>query len=364
MSTRASSESATTNTTTTDLLIVGGGPAGLSAAIMFSRLNRPCVVYDSGLYRNEGVAHSHTIAGYENAPPADVRSKIRADLQEYYGHSAEYRKGKIVEVKRVEGENRFEAKDEEGRSINARKVVLATGLKDHLSEIPGLAEQWGKRAIHCIFCHGTETREQPFAFLVTEKNKAFNPMMISSIFKLWRPLNHTKSYIFTHGLDVEDPAGQGRKDAGLEKDYDLVRSLGYEIITSPVESVYENTDKTALDIKFTSHPPITIPYMLVFPEKMTPSAHSPWLAGLFSEPLGPMGTIPFPPAPPVSEGEAQAKGMPRMGDDPKTSVKGLFWAGNSGSAVANVAMSVAQGQMAAAMAGDELGEEDINKLRH
>ncbi|WVF70879.1 hypothetical protein IAT40_005673 [Kwoniella sp. CBS 6097] len=360
MSTQASS---TSSSTTTDLLIVGGGPAGLSAAIMFSRLNRPCIVYDSGLYRNEGVAHSHTIAGYENAPPANVRSKIRQDLQEYYGHTAEYRKGKIVDVKRIEEENRFEAKDEEGRSISARKVVLATGLKDTLPDIPGLAEQWGKRAIHCIFCHGTETREQPFAFLYTEGNKAFNPMLVSSMLKLWRPLKHTKSYILTHGLDVKDPAGQGRKDAGLVKEYDLVKALGYEIITSPIESVLENDKKTALDIKFTSHPPITIPYLLIFPEKMAPPPHSSWLEGLFAHPLSPMGTIPFKPEPPLTDGKAQAKGMPRMGDDPRTEIKGLFWAGNSGSAAANVTISVAQGQVAGSMAGDELGEEDINKLR-
>ncbi|WVQ97245.1 hypothetical protein IAU59_004356 [Kwoniella sp. CBS 9459] len=360
MTTQAGS---TAKSISTDLLVVGAGPAGLSAAIMFSRLNRPCVIYDSGSYRNEGVAHSHTIAGYENASPADVRSKMRKDLQEFYGRTAEYRKGTIVDVKRIDEENRFEVTDEEGRRISARKVVLATGLKDYLPEIPGLAEQWGKRAIHCIFCHGTETREQPFAFLFTERNKAFNSMMVGGMLKLWRPLKHTKSYILTNGLDVEDPAGQGRKDAGLEKEYDLVRSLGYEIITSSIESVVETADKTALEIHFTSHPSITIPYMLIFPEKMTPPPHSPWLAGLFDQPLGPMGTIPFRPEPPVTDGKAQAKGMPRMGDDPRTGVKGLFWAGNSGSASANVAISVAQDQMAGSFAGDELGEEDIESLR-
>jgi hypothetical protein len=49
--------------------------------------------------------------------------------------------------------------------------------------------------------------------------------------------------------------------------------------------------------------------------------------------------------------------MPRMGDSPKTRVEGLFWAGNSGSPMANIALSGAQGMNAAIVAAGELGEE-------
>lgn len=54
--------------------------------------------------------------------------------------------------------------------------------------------------------------------------------------------------------------------------------------------------------------------------------------------------------------------MPRMGDNPKTPIPGLFWAGNAGSMMANVGMSVAQGMNAGSMAGDELGSEDMERM--
>lgn len=40
-------------------------------------------------------------------------------------------------------------------------------------------------------------------------------------------------------------------------------------------------------------------------------------------------------------------------------MRGLFWAGNAGSFMANVNAAVLQGQMAGLVAGDECGEEDI-----
>ena len=85
-------------------------------------------------------------------------------------------------------------------------------------------EQWGKKIIHCIFCHGTETANAPFAFLLTRENASMNPKLVESMLKLWRSLNHTEKYILTHGMDVETE--QGRKDAGLEDRYDLLKRLG------------------------------------------------------------------------------------------------------------------------------------------
>ena len=55
--------------------------------------------------------------------------------------------------------------------------------------------------------------------------------------------------------------------------------------------------------------------------------------------------------------------MPRMGDSPHTRVPGLYWAGNSGSPVANVAMSVAQGMNAGTVAASELGTEDMERMK-
>lgn len=97
--------------------------------------------------------------------------------------------------------------------------------------------------------------------------------------------------------------------------------------------------------------------MLLFPEKMSPHPDTrAWLTPqLLSGELAPTGTIPSPePALPPAL-------PPRMGDDARTGTPGLFWAGNAGCFAANVNVSVAQGQTAGAMAGEQLGAEDLER---
>lgn len=125
---------------TTQLLVIGGGPAGLSSALLFARLKRSVIIYDSGKYRNANTLTAHTIPGFEGEDPAKHRAAIRNELKQI--EWVDFRWGKIVDSKKVEAEGKgdegmFVAKDEEGREVRARKVVIATGIKDHLPDIPG-----------------------------------------------------------------------------------------------------------------------------------------------------------------------------------------------------------------------------------
>ena len=134
----------------------------------------------------------------------------------------------------------------------------------------------------------------------------------------------------------------------------------YIIVTARIARI--ETTPTHLAIHFedpAAQPSINVPYMLTIPDKMTPSEHaSPVLtSGIFGDKhLSPFWTIPD------ADGADATMPMSRMGDSPKTPVKGLFWAGNSGSFVANVALSVAQGMNAGVTAGDQLGTEDVERM--
>jgi hypothetical protein len=138
----------------------------------------------------------------------------------------------------------------------------------------------------------------------------------------------------------------------------LSLTSSFRFITSIIESV-ESTPET-LNIIFRSGPPLAIPHMLVLPSSIVPSEHaSPLLSPEFlqGELIAPFSAIPGP------EGKDSGMPMPRMGDSPRTRVAGLFWAGNSGSPMANIALSAAQGMNAAIIAAGELGEEDFQKMK-
>jgi hypothetical protein len=78
--------------------------------------------------------------GYEGISPAEYRSKIQMELCTLYGKgglgNGAFKNGKIVSLEKVDGG--FQAIDEDGNKVKARKVVLATGIKDILPPIPGM----------------------------------------------------------------------------------------------------------------------------------------------------------------------------------------------------------------------------------
>jgi len=132
--------SATSAVTHTDLLIIGGGPAGLSATLTFARLGRPAIMYDSQTYRNASTRVSHTIPAFDGEDPAHWREKALEQMAAYPW--VEVRDGKIVDLKKLDNDERgtrFEASAAGGKKVVARKVVLATGIKDNLPAIPGEA---------------------------------------------------------------------------------------------------------------------------------------------------------------------------------------------------------------------------------
>jgi thioredoxin reductase len=86
---------------------------------------------------------------YDGRGPAEWRADARRDLAAYSRRDGEERGGevrdaRVVSLRRVQGGGLgdprptiFEATDDAGRVTRARKVVLATGVRDVLLDIPG-----------------------------------------------------------------------------------------------------------------------------------------------------------------------------------------------------------------------------------
>ncbi len=51
------------------------------------------------------------------------------------------------------------------KALLARKIVLATGMRDVVPDTPGVPEAWGKGIYWCPWCDGYESADQPMGFL-------------------------------------------------------------------------------------------------------------------------------------------------------------------------------------------------------
>lgn len=135
-----------------DTIVIGGGPAGLQAALTLGRMHRDVLLLDSGQYRNGTVEHAHNYATHDGTPPAEIRRLARADVAAY--ETVELRESTAERVER-DGDG-FVVHLADGTTERSALLVLATGVRDALPDVPGVAEAWGKEIAHCPFCHGHE----------------------------------------------------------------------------------------------------------------------------------------------------------------------------------------------------------------
>lgn len=143
-----------------DVLVIGGGGAGSAAAVQLGRVRRSVVVVDSGEPRNAPAAHMQGYLGHDGAAPADFLARAHNEVRAY---GTEIVGDRIIGV--TETTDRLVCTTAAGRTYRARRILVATGLRDLLPEIPGVAEHWGDRVIHCPWCHGWEARDQRIAVI-------------------------------------------------------------------------------------------------------------------------------------------------------------------------------------------------------
>lgn len=150
-----------------DVLIVGGGAAGLSAALVLARARRSVLVVDAGRPRNAPAAHMHGYLGSDGLPPASLLERGR---REATGYGARVASGTVAAIEartagRAPGRPGFDVTLDGGRALTARRVLVCTGLTDELPDVPGVRERWGRDVLHCPYCHGHEVRDQPLGVI-------------------------------------------------------------------------------------------------------------------------------------------------------------------------------------------------------
>src|ERR1700691_5976592 len=168
-----------------DVVVVGGGAAGLAGAVALARSRRSVLVVDAGDPRNAPASHVHNFLSRDGTPPAEIYAVGRQEVAMYGGR---VETGRVTALSRS-GE-RFAVRIG-GRAVTARRLLVATGVRDELPQVPGLAERWGIDVLHCPYCHGWEVRGQRIGVLATGPTAVHQVLMFRQLSDRVSLLQHT-----------------------------------------------------------------------------------------------------------------------------------------------------------------------------
>jgi thioredoxin reductase len=144
-----------------DVAVIGGGPAGLSAALVLARARRTVVVVDAGKLRNAPARHMYGYLSRDGVVPAEL---VAAGRQEVTGYGGDIVPGTASDLV-PDGRSGFWVLLADGNRISARRLLVTTGLRDELPDIPGLRDRWARDVLHCPYCHGHEVRDRPLGVI-------------------------------------------------------------------------------------------------------------------------------------------------------------------------------------------------------
>ncbi|MDB5189046.1 MAG: Thioredoxin reductase [Parcubacteria group bacterium] len=146
-----------------DLIIIGGGPAGIAAGVYAARKRLKSV-----LIAEEIGGQSTVSEGVENwigtikIPGADMAKAFRAHLDAYKGDIVEVMEGDRVE--KLEKDNgAFKVTTRDGKTVEGRAVLIASGAARKKLYIPGADLFENKGVTYCASCDGPVFADQDVA---------------------------------------------------------------------------------------------------------------------------------------------------------------------------------------------------------
>jgi thioredoxin reductase len=186
-----------------DVAIVGGGPAGLSAAIFMARYLHSVVLVDSGDPRNWETRGINGFLGLPGVRPGQLRERGREEARRL---GVELVDDTVNAVERISDDD-FRLSLACGDRYDARRVLLAIGLKDVWPDIEGLERAYGETAHVCPDCDGFEARGKKTVVIGRGRKAVGMALNLTT----WTQ----EIIICTNGLppDMDDPEYCGRLDA-------------------------------------------------------------------------------------------------------------------------------------------------------
>ncbi len=293
-----------------DVLIIGGSYSGLSAAMSLARSMRSVLVIDSGEPCNRQTPYTHNFLTQDGNSPDEIRTVAKSEL-ELYEHMT-FANTKAEAANRIP--NGFEVETANGVYYKGRKLLLASGVRDILPKVEGIAECWGISVLHCPYCHGYEVKNEK-TILIANGTAAFEAAKVIS--------HWTKDLIIlTNGKSKLKP-----------DQLDLLELRGIPVVESRVRSLVHQNGKvnTVLCTDGTSYDTTTV-YAQSKTEQHAPLAKE--LGCKFNR-----------------------HGLIKVDVLQKTSEPGIYACGDNSSKGRSVAVAVAAGSVAGIFINKELVDE-------
>lgn len=134
-----------------DTIILGSGPAGLTAAIYCGRANKKTVVLAGESFGGQ----TGEIAKIENYPGWNGSGmqliQFMKKQAESFGAKIEYTSATDI---KMNSDNTFSVVCDNGKTLDSKTVILATGAKARRLEIEGAKEFFGHGVSYCATCDG------------------------------------------------------------------------------------------------------------------------------------------------------------------------------------------------------------------
>jgi thioredoxin reductase len=295
-----------------DVIIIGGSYSGLSAGMALGRALRNVLIIDSGKPCNLQTPHSHNFLTHDGKTPIEISSLAKQQVEKY--KTVKFFNG--LATSGLKTENGFEITTQTNDKFTAKKLIFATGVKDIMPAINGFAECWGISVIHCPYCHGYEVKNEKTGILANG-NFAFH---YAQLIRNW-----TKNLtLFTNG-----------KPALTQEQTDKITKHNIPIVEKEITSL-KHKDGYVRDIVFADNSTFRLNAIYSRPD-IEQHCKIPEKLGC----------------------ELNEQGLINVDMFQKTTVENIFACGDNASPLRAVSYAVASGNIAGAMANNEMTEEEF-----
>lgn len=144
-----------------DVIIIGGSYSGLAAGMALGRALKKVLIIDDGKPCNRQTPYSHNFITHDGDTPAEIAALANLQVSRY--DTVKFFHG--LATSGCKTERGFEIQVASRETFAAKKIIFATGIRDMLPDIDGLAACWGISVLHCPYCHGYEVRHEKTGIL-------------------------------------------------------------------------------------------------------------------------------------------------------------------------------------------------------